>query len=158
MISNSNDVKHSFSHPVILVYHCSHRNSGIFLFVRLYLLTINPLFMQRGIVDISVLDKEIDSLNRFGIIINLVMKCLLNESADEVTKGILSVREIYRTVRDSDEISGSLVLDEIEKVLDFLSSPMINGVGKSKDGYCAVSSLEEIGQRFTYYSKCCKTC
>lgn len=114
------------------------------------------LFMQRGIVDISVLDKEIDSLNRVGIIINLVMKCLLNESADEVTKGILSVREIYRTVRDSDEISESLLLGEIEKVLEFLSSPIINGVGKSKDGYCANSSLEEIGQKFTYYSKYCK--
>ena len=84
------------------------------------------------------------------------MKCLLNESADEVTKGILSVREIYRTVRDSDEISESLLLGEIEKVLEFLSSPIINGVGKSKDGYCANSSLEEIGQKFTYYSKYCK--
>ena len=115
------------------------------------------LFMQKGIVDISVIDNDTDVLKRDGIIINLIMSCLLKESADEITEGILSVREIYRTVRDSDMISSPPTLDEIEIVLEFLASSVIKGVGKSKDGYYAISSLGEISQRLMYYSRCCDT-
>ena len=49
------------------------------------------------------------------------MGCLVNESKDEVTEGILTSREIYRTVRDDERFSINPNLDEIEDILHYYS-------------------------------------
>ena len=47
-------------------------------------------------------------------------------------------------------------LNEIEDILKFLASPLIGCVGKNKDGYYAIGSLNEVAKMFQFYAKSCK--
>lgn len=51
------------------------------------------------------------------LMVDAIVGCLVNESKDEVTEGILTSREIYRTVRDDERFSINPNLDEIEDIL-----------------------------------------
>ena len=114
------------------------------------------IFEQTGIVDISVLDEARNRTERYGLLVDAIVGCLVNESKDEVTEGILTSREIYRTVRDDERFSINPNLDEIEDILKFLASPLIGCVGKNKDGYYAIGSLNEVAKKFQFYAKSCK--
>lgn len=114
------------------------------------------IFEQTGIVDISVLDEARNRTERYGLLVDAIVGCLVNESKDEVTEGILTSREIYRTVRDDERFSINPNLDEIEDILKFLASPLIGCVGKNKDGYYAIGSLNEVANKFQFYAKSCK--
>lgn len=114
------------------------------------------IFEQTGIVDLSVLDEARNQTERYGQLVDAIMGCLVSESQDEVTEGVLTSREIYRTVRDDERFSITPGLDEIEDILRFLESPLIGCVGKNKDGYYAVGSLNEVANKFQFYARNCK--
>lgn len=112
------------------------------------------LFEEYGLADLKVLDKERSRLDRNGIILHAVMDCLASESDDEVTGGTLSVRDLYFLLKARDK-NLSATMDEISNMLVFLSSPMINCVGKIKDEYYAIGSLNEASNKFSFYANAC---
>lgn len=112
------------------------------------------LFEEYGLADLKVLDEARSRLDRNGIILNAVMDCLASESDDEVTGGTLSVRDLYFLLKARDE-NLFATMDEISNMLVFLSSPMINCVGKVKDEYYAIGSLNEASKKFSFYANAC---
>lgn len=113
------------------------------------------IFEQTGIVDIKVLEEPRKRIERYGLLADAIMSCLVNESTDAVTEGILSVRELYRSLRDDVRFEVSPTMEEIEDMLGLISSPLINCVGKTKDGYYAIGSLQEAGNKFQFYARAC---
>lgn len=117
--------------------------------------TYRKLFNQTGIADITVLDKDRDIVEKNGILIQAIMDCLIEESDDEFTEGILTERDIYRSLRNSNKIK-DLNPNEIQLMLEFLASPLIGCVAHSKDGYYAIESLKNISKKLEFYSRSCK--
>lgn len=116
------------------------------------------IFANFGKADMSVLESAISKINKYGLLVDAIMSCLVRESTDEVTEGILSVKGIYRSVRDDIRFSERTELNELENVLELLSSPLISCVGKTKEGYYAIGSLEEASNKFAFYAKACRKC
>lgn len=114
------------------------------------------VFSQSGKVDVSVLDSAISKISRYGLLVDAIMSCLVKESTDEVTEGILTVKEIYRSVRDDVRFSEKPELTELENVIGLLSSPLICCIGTTKEGYYAIGSLAEASNKFNFYAKACK--
>lgn len=115
------------------------------------------VFETPGLADISCLDKEREEIRRYGNLIHAVMDCLINEQDDPVTQGILQDRDIYRSLRTNSNFSSIPSLDEISNMLQFLSSPLIGCVERSKDGFYAVGTLNDAAQKFEFFSKMCNT-
>lgn len=112
------------------------------------------LFEECGLADLKVLDEARSRLDRNGTMLHAVMDCLASQSNDGETGGTLSVRELYFLVkaRNGDL---SATMSEIGNMLAFLSSPMINCVGKTKDEYYAIGSLNEASNKFSFYANAC---
>lgn len=113
------------------------------------------IFNQAGLVDVSVLNDERNKIQRYGYLVEAIINCLAEESTDPVTEGILLARDIYRSIRDDDIFDIAADLKEVKAILELLSSPLIEYVGKTKDGYYAVESLEEAGRKFEFYARAC---
>lgn len=111
------------------------------------------LFDQDGIIDLSVLNKEREQKKRSRIMMQSVMECLLKESRDSITKGLLQERDIYRSLRDNDAFREGIQLSEISEMLAFLSSPLVGCLGKDKDYYYAIGSLADATNIFGYFSR-----
>lgn len=113
------------------------------------------LFEQNGIANIDVLDEDKEKVRKQGILMQAIMDCLIEESDDEFTEGILTERDIYRSLRNLEELK-NVTPSEIQQMLEFLSSPLIGCISHSKDGYFAIESLNNISKKFEYYSNACK--
>lgn len=113
------------------------------------------LFEQSGIVDLEVLEDERNRVRRYGMLVEAIMKCLFDESYDPITEGALSIREIYRSIRDNEKFDIAPELSEIEAILEFLSSPLVECVGKNGKEYYIIGSLDEASKKFSFYSKAC---
>lgn len=114
------------------------------------------IFSQSGIVDISVIEDDRKQIIREGVLLKAVMKCLYEEGEDSFTQGILQPREIYLLLKNQKTFEPALNIDEIERMLAFLSSPLINCVGIAKEGYYAVGSLVDAAQKFEFYLNACR--
>lgn len=114
------------------------------------------LFEASGIADLDVLEEGRSRLIRNGVILHAVMDCLASESNDEATGGTLSVRELYFSMKAQNR-KLLPTMEEINDMLEFLSSPMINCVGKIKDEYYAIGSLNEASNKFSFYVNACLT-
>lgn len=84
-----------------------------------------------------------------------IMDCLIEESGDEYTEGILTERDLYRTLRKHEKLK-YITPNEIQIMLEFLSSPLIGCLEHTKDGYYAIESLPNISKKLEFYSKSCK--
>lgn len=113
------------------------------------------IFEKPGIADIGLVDDQRQELIRFGKLMKGVMSCLIAESEDPVTEGLLLERDIYRSLRDRADFDKVLSMDEISNMLQLLSSPLIGCVEKVKDGYYATGSLPDVARKFDFYSKSC---
>jgi predicted transcriptional regulator len=114
------------------------------------------IFSQKGLVDISPLESDQSKIIRDGILLQSLMRCLSEESEDSLTEGIIQPREIYLLLKHKSEIKPSPTLEEINQMLDLLSSPLIGCVGITKEGYYAIGSLSDAAQKFEFYLKACK--
>lgn len=112
------------------------------------------LFETCGRADLNVLKTERSRLTRSGVMLHAIMDCLASESGDEISKGMLSVHELCLLLKNQHE---DLKPEEIENILSVLSSPMINCVGKTKDKYYAIGSLNEASNKFSFYANACLT-
>ena len=112
------------------------------------------LFEKSGLADLSVLEAPRTRLARCGDMLYAVMDCLASESGDTVTGGTLSVRELYFLLK-SKYRNLSPSIEEISSMLAFLSSPLVNCVGRMKDKYYAIGSLNEASNKFSFYSSAC---
>ncbi len=117
--------------------------------------TYRKIFEQKGIVDVSALEEERNKIVRYGSLMKSVMECLLIESKDEITKGLLQERDLYRSLRDNDDFENGIELSEISAMLAFLSSPLVGCLGKEKDNYYAIGSLEDAAKKFDFYTRAC---
>ncbi|WP_066870423.1 hypothetical protein [Clostridium mediterraneense] len=113
------------------------------------------IFSKAGLVNLSVLNDERNKIQRYGYLVEAIMNCLAEESTDLVTEGILLARDIYRSIRNDERFDIKPDLKEIEAILELLSSPLIECVGKTKEGYYALESLKEAGRKFEFYAKAC---
>ncbi|MBQ3042457.1 MAG: restriction endonuclease [Clostridia bacterium] len=118
--------------------------------------TYRKLFEQSGKVDLSVLDNDINSMEKTGNLLIGIMRCLVDESNDPITKGQLSVRDLYMSLRGNASLITIPTIDEIEAALKFLSSPVIGCVVKEKDFYYATGSLDDMAKILNFLQeKCC---
>lgn len=115
------------------------------------------IFLKPGIVDLSGLEVERKKVSRYGKLLHAVMDCLVVESEDPVTNGILLNRDIYRTLRNDNDFEETPTIEEIDDMLEFLASPLIGCVEKTKDGYYVVGSLTDAAKKFEFYSRACMT-
>ena len=83
------------------------------------------------------------------------MSCLIAESEDPETEGVLFERDIYRSLRDSKELINPPTMEAISDMLQFLASPLVGCVEKTKDGYYATGSLSDAARKLSFYSRNC---
>ncbi len=117
--------------------------------------TYRKVFQQAGKADLSVLDSDVSKTERTGTLITEIMNCLIDECQDVITKGKLSVRDLYMSLRGNTNLSAIPSIEEIKTVLDFLSSPIINCVVKEKEYYYATASLNDMGNILNFLQKKC---
>ncbi|PTI57870.1 hypothetical protein BU090_12130, partial [Staphylococcus warneri] len=110
------------------------------------------LFNQVGEVDISVLDSTYNRMRRYNVLFKSIIQTLIENSDDEFTKGILTIREIYMLIKSIDEFNDEdLTKEEVDNMLNLLSNPLIGCVGKEKNGYYAKGSLVDAQLKFGFY-------
>lgn len=112
------------------------------------------LFEQKGIANIDVLKEDRNKIEKSGLLMQSIMDCLIEESEDKYTEGILTERDLYRTLKNSNKFI-NLNPNEIQAMLEFLSSPLIGCVEHTRDGYYAIESLSNISKKLEFYSKSC---
>ncbi|PUF88414.1 MULTISPECIES: restriction endonuclease [unclassified Geobacillus] len=113
------------------------------------------IFMKAGIADLTLIEEDRESLLRDGKLLRAIIECLSEESNDPVTEGIIQPREIYQILKNKKEFSSPPSLEEINAMLEFLSSPLIGCVGQTKEGYYAIGSLADAAQKFSFYFHAC---
>lgn len=113
------------------------------------------IFSQKGLVDLRMIEKDREKIMREGYLMQAVLECLSEQSSDPHTKGFVSARELYIMLRKDERFEISPDIDEIKSMLELLASPLIGCVGKSKDEYYALGSLDDAAQKFQFYFKAC---
>lgn len=154
---NERLIKRAIEHNVVLIdidtLETLIRNH---LEVPIQVTSYKKLFETPGIANVMCLEEEREKITRYGKLLHAVMDCLVAEREDEVTGGILQERDIYRSLKVNDSFSYAPNIEEISAMLQFLSSPLIGCVEKSKEGYSAVGTLEDAAQKFDFYSRMCE--
>lgn len=118
--------------------------------------TYRKVFEQSGKADLSVLEADIKKTEKNGTLLIGIMQCLIDECEDPLTKGQLSVRDLYMSLRSNPELLSVPTTDEIETALSFLSSPIIGCVVKEKGFYYATGSLNDMAKILNFLKeKCC---
>ncbi|MCU5172555.1 hypothetical protein [Bacillus paranthracis] len=115
------------------------------------------IFLQKGLVNLSVLEEDRNKIIREGLLLQAIIKCLSEQSSDPFIKGIVQAREIYLLLKNDEQFNTPPDLNEIQFMLDFLSSPLIGCVGVTKEGYYALGSLNDAAQKFDFYLKACNS-
>ena len=118
--------------------------------------TYRKVFEQSGKADLSVLDVDIKKILKNGFLLIDIMQCLIDESNDSVTKGQLTVRDLYMSLRSNPDFLSIPTTDEIESALSFLSSPVIGCVTKEKDFYYATGSLTDMANMLNFLKEKCR--
>ena len=117
--------------------------------------TYRKVFEQSGKADLSVLDSEIKKSENTRTLLVEIMRRLIDECEDPITKGQLSVRDLYMSLRSNPDLSAVPSIDEIETALRFLSSPIIGCVEKEKDFYYATGSLYDMAKILCFIKEKC---
>jgi len=101
-------------------------------------------FSEYGIVNSDILMGDRNQLIYQKEVIYSVLNVLTEERTDEVTKGLLTPRDIYLIVKSDQKLNPIPSVKQIKDALDFLSSPFIRGVEDLKGRYSAKGSVTEI--------------
>ena len=153
---NESLIKRAIEHKVVLL-----DVDGLETLIRshlkvpLKLSSYKQIFEKAGIADISLVDGNRQEIISYGQLMRAVMNCLIEESDDPITEGFLFERDIYRSLRNSTDLDVPPTIDAITSMLQFLSSPLIGCVEKTRDGYYATGSLADASRKFAFYSQCC---
>lgn len=111
-----------------------------------------PIFQQGGIVKLDVLDKEYNIMNRQKDLFKSIIKILTDNSNDDYSGGIISSDVIYFMIKqESKSLDTPITMKEVKDMLSLLSNPLIDCVGKTKDGYYAKGSLKDAALKFRFY-------
>lgn len=119
----------------------------------LKLSSYRKIFEQSGKADLSVLTDEINALDSSAVLIHQIMECLIKESVDPVTKGMLTVRDLYLALRS--KLDMTIKVEDIEQTLFLLSSPLIACVEKNKEYYYAIGTLNDTSRALRFLSDSC---
>ena len=118
-------------------------------------LTYKKVFSQSGKVDINFLENDIREIRKSGDLLQSIIECLIFESNDPITEGFLNEKDIYRTLRNEERFDSPPTLEEISNMLNFLSSPLLGCVGRSKEGYYAIGTKYQVSNKFNFYANSC---
>ncbi|MDW8563786.1 restriction endonuclease [Staphylococcus shinii] len=111
-----------------------------------------PLFQQRGIVKLEVLDKQYNIMDRQKDLFKSIIKILTDNSNDDYSGGIISSDVIYFIIKQENKtVDTPITMEEVKDMLSLLSNPLIDCVGKTKDGYYAKGSLKDAALKFRFY-------
>ena len=119
----------------------------------LKLSSYRKIFEQAGKPDLSVLNDEIIILDSSAELIKQIMECLIREAADPITKGMLTVRDLYLALRN--KLDRPINIADIEQTLFLLSSPLIGCIGKNKEYYYAIGTLGDTARTLRFLSDVC---
>ncbi len=124
--------------------------------VPLKLDSYKKIFEQNGLINLKVLEEDRNKIIREGLLMQAIIKCLSDQSNDPFTQGMVQEREIYLLLKYDKRFDMAPDVDEITSMLAFLSSPLIECVGKVKESYYAKGSLQDAAQKFDFYLKACR--
>lgn len=114
------------------------------------------LFKSKGLARIDTLGEARSMMLRNGALLHSVMDCLVSQSTDKESGGVLSASTVRFLIKGSYAGPGEPPTEaQVKEMLVLLSSPMIGCVGTAKDGYYAIGSLAEASDRFGYLMKAC---
>lgn len=110
------------------------------------------LFSQVGEVDINIFESTYNDMHKRNILFKSIIQALIDNSDDDFTQGILTMREIYILIKDKEEfITDHLTKEEVTNMLNLLSNPLIGCVGIEGNGYYAKGSLIDAQLKFGFY-------
>lgn len=111
-----------------------------------------PIFQQKGIVNLDVLKKQYNIMNRQKDLFKLIIKILIDNSNDDYSGGIISSEVIYFMIKqETQNLDISITMKEVKDMLSLLSNSLIDCVGKTKEGYYAKGSLKDAALKFRFY-------
>lgn len=111
-----------------------------------------PIFQQKGIVNLDVLNKQYNIMNRQKDLFKLIIKILIDNSNDDYSGGIISSEVIYFMIKqETHNLDISITMKEVKDMLSLLSNSLIDCVGKTKEGYYAKGSLKDAALKFRFY-------
>lgn len=111
------------------------------------------IFEQCGLINIGSLKEDREKIVREGNLLKDTMKTLYNLVDDPEFNGIVNAQIVYAMLKMEGTYNPTASVNEIRDTLEFLSSPIIGCVGKNKDGYYALGSLEDASKTFEFLLK-----
>lgn len=107
---------------------------------------LRALLSHKGPLPDSALSSDLERGKRDQKFVQLILAALAVEAAgdDEVTKGALSPSDIYMQLRNQTE---SPTLNQIQSVLDLLSSPLVRAVWHERDKYALIEHVNVVAGR-----------
>lgn len=99
--------------------------------------------------------KDDDRILDYSRLMKMILKALDRAKSDPITKGELYIRDLYIILKNSEEIQKDLTPEDIETVLEFLSSPLVSCVRRQKnsEAYYVIDSIENVKKRLGIYIK-----
>ena len=82
------------------------------------------------------------------------MRKRVREIEFDVNAYILLIQK-NRSLRDSGELMNPPTMEAISDMLQFLASPLVGCVEKTKDGYYATGSLSDAARKLAFYTRNC---
>lgn len=107
------------------------------------------IFNQKGMIKLDLLKTNQDSMKKSAKLMQKIIECLFNENSNKVNRGKMTAENIYYSIKMS--FDNELNISEIEGMLDFLSSPVINCLGKKGKFYSANGSISDVKNKFHFY-------
>ncbi len=114
------------------------------------------IFKSFGSINLGSIINARRRMQNTGDLLRLVMEYSEKESKDPLTEGILTEKDIYRSIRDNGTLDGIPGIEEIRNMLEFLSSPLIGCIQKVKEGYSANASIFDAANIFAFYARKCR--
>ncbi len=111
------------------------------------------VFCRAGRADLSALEEGTRRAEFLRRVLLAILQRLIEERDDPITKGELSVRNLYIALRTSAELKEKLTIEDIETALEFLSSPMVGCVARGKEGFSAVASVGDFARLMSFYGR-----
>lgn len=111
------------------------------------------IFEQCGLINLGSLKEDRYKIVREGNLLKDTMKYLYSLVDDSEFNGIVNPQIVYAMLKMKGTYNPTASVNEIRDILEFLSSPIIGCVGKNKDSYYALGSLEDASKTFEFLLK-----
>lgn len=105
------------------------------------------LFQQVGSMKLFILENERESMLRQGKLMKAIVEALYFHSENDMA----TAQNLFWFLTRDETFEPKPKESEILDMLEFLSSPLISCIGKTKEGYYAKGSLSDTIRKFQFY-------